>query len=99
MANAVTTQHCCSKMIGIPSLATMRPYQECIEPSLFPPDIERGYIRKEVVDPVAIWGVLFCIPRLWPWKLPEKSALGLALIVDAIEADNPLQEYVEFGVT
>lgn len=95
MTDTVAAQHRDSQMFAISGFTAMWPEQERVEPSLSAPRIERGHISKQVVNPVAIWGVLFRIPLPGHWELFEKTTLDLALVVHAIEPNDSLEEDVK----
>ena len=86
-------------MIRVASLSTVRAQKESVEAALLPPDVERRHISEEVVHPVAVWRVLLCRPLVRERKLSVHTSLNFALIVDAIEPNDPLQENVKLRVT
>ena len=96
VTDAVAAQQRRRQMICITSLATVRPEKKRVESSFLSPHVERGHIGEEVIYPVGIWRILFCVPLFGGRELPIQPPLHLALVVDAIEADYSLEEYVEF---
>lgn len=85
-------------MVGIPSFTTMRSKEERIEASPLTPRVERRHIRKDVVNPVSVRGVLFGIPLFRYRKLAIQPSFHFALVVDTIETNHSLQKDVEFGM-
>lgn len=98
MTDTMAAEDSSSQMVCITSLTGVRSKEEGVEASLFSPDVERSHVGKQIVDPVAVRGILFRVPDLWYRELLEQSAFRLTLVIDAVESNDSLQEDVEFGV-
>lgn len=99
MADTVAAQNGGGKMICISGLSTMRTQQEGIEPSKSSPCVQRCNVCEKMVDPVTVWGVLCSTPLSRNRELLENSSLNFALIVNAIESYDPLQEDMKLWMT
>ena len=85
-------------MVGVTRFAAMGAEQECVEPTLLPPNIERCNVREKVVHPVAVGRVLLGGPFLGGREFPIYPSFHLAFIVDTVKANDSLQKDVEFRV-
>lgn len=99
VTDAVAAQEADSQMIGVAGLTTVWPKNEGIESTALPPVIERGNIRKHEVDPIAIRWVLLGVPFAGNGVLPVEPTFRLALVIDTIKSNHPLQEDVKLGMT
>src|ERR1700744_2905448 len=82
-------------MVGASRLPTVRPQQESVESTSLPPDVQGGHVCEQVVDPVTVRRILLSIPLFRGWELLEYTAFRFALIVNAVEADDTLEEDVQ----
>jgi len=57
-------------------------------------DIQGCRVRKQVINPIAVWWVRRKSPFRRRWEFPEGPSLSLALIIDTIKAGYSLQEEV-----
>jgi hypothetical protein len=99
MRNTLTRQERARKMIGISSLARMRPQRKSIISSILSPIVQLRHIRIHVIEVIAVWWIQCDVPVLWFGILTERSSLGLALVVNRIESNNTLKKDVELWVS
>lgn len=85
-------------MVSIPSLPTVWSQQKSIEATLLSPDIERCDIGEKVIHPVAVRRVLLSRPLLGDWEFLVHPSLNLAFVIDTVESNDSLQEYMKLGV-
>ena len=85
-------------MVNVTGFTTMRTQDERIEAAAFAPSIQGGHVCEQIVNPVGVWRVLLRIPFFGWGKFAVQARLNLALIIDTVEANDPLQEDVKFRV-
>ena len=98
MTYAVAAEHGSCDMIYVAGFTTVGSKYEGIETAPFAPDVQRGHIGKQVINPVSVGWVLLGVPLFRRWILPVKSSLNLALIVNTVKADHTLKENVKLRV-
>ena len=98
MTYAVAAEHGSCDMIYVAGFTTVRSKYEGIETAPFAPDIQRGHVGKQVINPVSVRWILLGVPLFRRWILSVKSSLNLALIVNTVKADHTLKENVELRV-
>lgn len=95
MTDAMATENSCRQMIGVTSFSRVWPQQEGIKATLLPPDIQRRHVCKQIVNPIAVWGVLLRVPHVRDGELSKQAPLCLALVIDTVEPNDSLEENVE----
>jgi hypothetical protein len=87
-------EECGCEMVRISRFTTMRSKYKGVEVASFAPGVETCHVGEEVVDVIAIWRILFCIPLFWRRVFPIQSTFDFAFVVDRVETYYSLEEDV-----